>query len=61
MGNLNTANRGNVIFFVQPQIVHVVLGTYIRGLHEAWSRMDKSSASSKLIEAYIAVQVGMHF
>ena len=32
-------------------------GTYIRGLYEAWSRMDKSSDLAKLIETYVTVQV----
>ncbi|KAK7688115.1 hypothetical protein QCA50_008485 [Cerrena zonata] len=31
-------------------------GTYIRGLHEAWSRMDRDSDLAKLIEGYVMVQ-----
>ncbi|CAL1698229.1 unnamed protein product [Somion occarium] len=31
-------------------------GTYIRGLHEAWSRLDKNSDPAKLIQSYILVQ-----
>ncbi|CAL1698304.1 unnamed protein product [Somion occarium] len=31
-------------------------GTYIRGLHEAWSRLDKNSDLAKLIQSYILVQ-----
>ncbi|CAL1698178.1 unnamed protein product [Somion occarium] len=31
-------------------------GTYIRGLHEAWSRLDKNSDLAKLIQSYVLVQ-----
>lgn len=56
--NSATANRGRFAHLLGClQLLIFKLGTYIRGLHEAWSRMDKGSDLAKFIESYVMVQV----